>query len=328
VKKSSETNTIIKPYDQLRLFGYKSPMKGFIKIFEKNSFPKQLLITAPKGSGKSTFIYHFVNFILSKNELNTYNTNDFSIDPNNATFKLINQHTHPNFFLIRNLIDDKNIKIEQTKLLIKFLNKSTYSKSLKIVMIDNAELLNINASNALLKIIEEPDEKTFFFIIQDSEKPILKTIKSRCIEYKLFLDFDTKVNIFQYLYDQYFEKNESKSFSDTFLNKLHYQSPGSLLKYTMFLHNNNLDLNVGNYEILKFLLNKYYKDKDSQTLSFIPFFIQFFYRDLFKLGGSKLNKSIHNYSNILLNFKNMSTYNLDTKNIVNWTLNIIENEQK
>jgi len=328
VKKDNNLLDATKPQEQLSLFGYKSLMNGFIKVYEKNNFPKQLLITAPKGSGKSTFIYHFINFILSKNEANPYNFDDFSIYPNNLSYKMINQNIHPNFFLMKNLDNDKNIKIDQTKLLIKFLNKSTYSKSIKIVMIDNAELLNLNASNALLKVIEEPDDKTFFFIVQDSQKPILNTIKSRCIEYKLFLNFDDKVKIFKYLYYQYFKNDGKKINFDVILNKLNYQSPGNLLKYILFIHNNNLDFNISNSECLKFLLSKYYKDKDSQTLSFILFFIQVFYRDLFILGGNKLNKSFYNYSTILSNFKYMDTFNLDSKNIINWTQNIIENEPK
>ena len=328
MKKDSNLLNIIEPQNQLNLFSYEMLMKGFIKIFEENNFPKQLLVTAPKGSGKSTFIYHFINFILSKNEPNAYNSDDFLINSNNPSYRMVNENIHPNFFLMQNLESNKSIKIDQTKQLIKFLNKSSYSKSLKIVFIDNAELLNLNASNALLKVIEEPDDKTFFFISQDSNKPILSTIKSRCIQYKLFLNFDEKVKVFENLYYQHFKKDDAKIDLKPLLNKLHYQSPGNLLKYILFIYNNNLDFNINNHIFLKFLLNKYYKDKDSETLPFIYFFVQVFYNDLVKLGGSELNQSFYNYSNILSKFRNMETFNLDSKNIINWTQSIIENEAK
>ena len=60
---------------------------------------------------------------------------------------------------------EKKIKIEQIRKLLVFLSKSTYYKGVKIVLLDNAEYLNINSSNALLKAIEEPSKDTYFFII-------------------------------------------------------------------------------------------------------------------------------------------------------------------
>ena len=48
------------------------------------------------------------------------------------------------------------LKLRQVRSLLKFLNRSTYSKDLKIVMIDNIENFNLNSANALLKSLEEP----------------------------------------------------------------------------------------------------------------------------------------------------------------------------
>ena len=91
---------------------------------------------------------------------------------------------------------EKDIKIEQVRNLLKFLNKSTYTRNLKIVMIDNAENLNLNSSNALLKAIEEPQDSTFFFIIHNSTSKILDTVKSRCTEFKFSFTTSKKKNIF------------------------------------------------------------------------------------------------------------------------------------
>ena len=314
--------------NQLNLYGYNSFINGLIKIYNENKFPKQLLITGPKGSGKSTSIYHLVNYFLSVNEEHPYDTKNFTINPNNYSYKLLAESIHPNFFLLKNDDDEKNIKIDKTKQLIKFLNKSTYSKSIKIVMIDNAELLNINASNALLKVIEEPDDKTFFLIIQNTESPLLSTIKSRCIEHKVFLNLNDKIQIFKNLYKQYFKENNVNIEFEKTLKQLNHLTPGNLLKILIFLKNNDLDLNINNYDCLKFFLNKYAKDRDSTTLALILFFIQVFYRDLAIISSNKINKLFYNYSSILVKFKEMKTYNLDIKNIINWTTNVIENEQK
>ena len=61
---------------------------------------------------------------------------------------------------------------------------------MKIVIIDNLEYFNLNALSALLKIIEEPPQNTYFFLINNSESKLLKTIKSRCLEFKVFFSYE------------------------------------------------------------------------------------------------------------------------------------------
>ena len=67
---------------------------------------------------------------------------------------------------------EENIKIENVRNNLRFLRKSTYYSNIKIVLIDNAEYLNINSSNALLKVLEEPNDRTYFFIIHNSASKI------------------------------------------------------------------------------------------------------------------------------------------------------------
>ena len=91
----------------------------------------------------------------------------------------------------------KNIGIDKTRDALRFLNKSSYYSNIKIVLIDNAEYLNINSSNALLKALEEPNNNTFFFIINNSVNKVLSTIKSRCIEFKFFFNLVEKKKDFK-----------------------------------------------------------------------------------------------------------------------------------
>ena len=155
---------VIYPVNQLSLFGYNGYFNYFVKLFDKGKMPNSILLSGPQGIGKSTFIYHIVNYILSKNEDKKYSTTNFEIDSDNLSYKLLSACTHPNFYLLDKNILDKQIKIENVRNLRKFLSKTSYSQDLKIVMIDNSELLNINSANALLKVIEEPGNNTFFLL--------------------------------------------------------------------------------------------------------------------------------------------------------------------
>ena len=196
MKTTNEDVEIVPAKNQLRLFGFEDYFNSFIKLYEKKVLPNSILLTGSKGLGKSTFAYHFINFLLSSNEKEKYSVKDYFINESNLSYKLLNTNVHPNFFLIENNALEKDIKIEQVRNLLKFLNKSTYTRNLKVVMIDNAENLNLNSSNALLKAIEEPQNNTFFFIIHNSASKILDTVKSRCTEFKLTLSTSQKKKYF------------------------------------------------------------------------------------------------------------------------------------
>ena len=196
MKIANEDIEIVPAKNQLRLFGFEDYFNSFIKLYEKKDLPNSILLSGPKGLGKSTFAYHIINYLLSNNEERKYSTKDFFINETNLSYKLLNTNTHPNFFLIENNLFEKDIKIEQVRSLLRFLNKSTYTRNLKIIMIDNAENLNLNSSNAILKAIEEPQNNTFFFIIHNSASKILDTIKSRCTEFKFFFTISKKKKYF------------------------------------------------------------------------------------------------------------------------------------
>ena len=197
---SSKKKEIIEPRNQLNLYGYDNYFHSFKNLHEKNKLPSVILLSGPKGLGKSTFAYHFINYLLSYGEENEYSLKNFKINSDNPTFRLIQNGTHPNFFLLKNIFPSENIKIDQTRNLLKYLNKTTYSKGTKIVLLDNAEYLNLNASNALLKSLEEPSENTTFFIIHNDSSKILDTIKSRCTEFNFFFStFDKKIFLIKLL---------------------------------------------------------------------------------------------------------------------------------
>ena len=89
-----------KPINQCHLFGHANYFNLFNDLYKKKKLPNSMILTGPKGLGKATFAYHFANFLLSENEENKYSIKDFTINKNNRSFKLINNHTHPNFYLL------------------------------------------------------------------------------------------------------------------------------------------------------------------------------------------------------------------------------------
>ena len=177
----------LKPITNTKLFGMNIFFNEIINLYNQKKMPTKILLTGKQGQGKSTLAYHIINYILSENEEFNYNTEKKEINENNKSFKLLQNNSHPNFYLIDLLNDKKFIDVAQVREMIAYTNKSTFNNNNRYILIDNVETLSNNSVNALLKIIEEPNKNVFFILINNNEKFILPTLKSRCLSFKIHL---------------------------------------------------------------------------------------------------------------------------------------------
>ena len=180
--------------NQTILLGHKKEFMSLVNLYSNNNFPNKILFSGEKGIGKSTLAYHLVNYILSLHEDNPYNLEKLEINIDNKSFKLTQNKSNPNFTLIDVTEDKKYINIEQIRNLILSLNKSSFNTKPRFILIDNIELLNTNSVNALLKIVEEPNDNIFFILINNNKK-VLSTLKSRCLNFKFFLPHHQSIEI-------------------------------------------------------------------------------------------------------------------------------------
>lgn len=73
-----------------------------------------------------------------------------------------------------------NISVHEATNILKKLSLKSFEGGYKVMIIWMAEKMNTEASNKLLKLLEEPTDKTVFILIAEDEKAILQTILSRC----------------------------------------------------------------------------------------------------------------------------------------------------
>ena len=98
--------------------------------------------------------------------------------------QLLNQQPYGNLFDWYKLlgVDNKQgqIGVDESQDIVKALSLKSYEGGYKIMIIWMAEKLNTQAANKLLKLIEEPPNKTIFLLIAEDEEQIINTIRSRC----------------------------------------------------------------------------------------------------------------------------------------------------
>ena len=246
------------------LYGLNNIFTELTNLFDSGNLPNKIMLSGPKGTGKCTISYHLINYIFSKNEEYNYDLLNNEINKNNRSFKLIENGSHPNFFLIDLLEDKKNIEISQIRKMIEYTTKSSFDNCPKIILIDNVEKLNQNSINALLKIIEEPNTNVYFILIHDSNKKILKTLKSRCIIFKINLSSSESIEIT----NKILNNNVLDLINADLLN--YYYTPGNYINLINFSETNNIELK--DYDLNSFL--SYLIDqKHYKTNNFIKYFI-------------------------------------------------------
>jgi len=226
----------LKSNNQKNLFNFENIFLSIVDLYDKKKLPNKILFSGPKGTGKSTIAYHLANYVFSKKEKFPYDLNKFEINDLNKSYKLILNNSHPNFHLIDVLDDKKIIEISQIRQMINYANKTAFNNSERIVLIDNAENLNLNSLNALLKIVEEPNENIIFIIIFDNSKKILNTLKSRCLKFNLFLSFDQSIDTV----NRIIKKNIYDLLNKNLIN--HYNTTGDFINLVNFSSLSKIDL--------------------------------------------------------------------------------------
>ena len=146
---------------------------------ENNRLHHAYLLSGDKGIGKATFAYNFARYLFNNKK------NNFSkIDRDNKHSRLIESRSHPDLFVIEIDKESKKNKIDvnQVRECIDFFNYTTALCNYKICIIDSLDEMNLNAANAILKVLEEPPDNSLFLVISQSPKSLIPTIRSRCLE--------------------------------------------------------------------------------------------------------------------------------------------------
>lgn len=90
--------------------------------------------------------------------------------------------THPDNFILEPEEMDKPIKVDQVRELVNFVVQTAQLGGRKVVLVEPAEAMNLNAANALLKSLEEPSGDTVLLLISHQPSRLLPTVKSRCVQ--------------------------------------------------------------------------------------------------------------------------------------------------
>ena len=297
--------------NSLNLFGLNRSFDFLKDLFICNKLPKVLMLSGKKGSGKSTIINHLMYYIFDKEN---YNLEKYELNSNTSFYSQFLNNIYSNIIYLSGS-DLKNIKIEDIRNLKSKIFQTSISEKPRFIILNDVELFNINSLNALLKIIEEPSKNNFFILINNNSKPLLETIKSRCIEIKIILSEKKRLSIIESL----IKKFAINLILDPITSQL---SPGYFIKFNYIFDEYKISLDKDFLKNLTILLNLYKKNKEVIFIDMILFITNSYFSNAKENNLFSIDKINENKNFIFKNINEFFLHNLNQ----NGLLNLINNK--
>lgn len=186
------------PRETQILYGQAKAEQEFLTAFNAGHLHHAWLITGPQGIGKATLAWHMARFLLTQpiraeeghglfgEELTPTMPESLDVDEFHPVAARITALSEPRLKLLRRAWDDKKdkhktvITIDEVRVLKNFLMMSAADGGRRVVIVDSADEMNTSASNALLKLLEEPPADVTLLLISHQPSALLPTIRSRC----------------------------------------------------------------------------------------------------------------------------------------------------
>jgi len=243
------------------LYFYENYFRSLNNLLTFKNLPQSIIVSGQSGLGKKTFLLHFFAFFLLDSSEKVVYLKDFIIKDQEILKKILNNE-FANFRIVKKKEKNSSIQIDQIRELIIFCSYEASFSSPRFILISNIEDLNSNATNSLLKLLEQPPKNTYFFLIRNSHAKIYETILSRCHKVNIKMNKKLSNELLKKLLSDF--KLSSSITLDHFDA---YDTPGMQIKKIIYIEENNLT-DMTSVEIAKFCYEDYRKNKNLNALNY------------------------------------------------------------
>jgi len=189
----------LQPRKNPALLGHEAAEAALLDAWQSGRLAHAWLICGPRGIGKATLAFRFARFVLAAGDAQTGAATGgglfgnapaapqtLAIDPDNPVFHRVASGGHSDLFTVERTVDPKKKKLRNqiivgdVRAATRFLHLTAGEGAWRAVVVDCADEMNRNATNAILKMLEEPPPATLFLLVSHAPGRLLATIRSRC----------------------------------------------------------------------------------------------------------------------------------------------------
>lgn len=164
-------------FKQRKIIGHRKQLEIIARSINFGKIFPVWIFWGANGIGKTSVAYKFAKCLLADSD--SVN-NDLDLADDSKIHSWVDNRTHPDFFVM----DSDSPSINETRILMAKVCKAPSLSKRRVVIIENADRLNKNIYNSLLKILEEPPRDTVFILICSNIGGLPITLLSRAIKLK------------------------------------------------------------------------------------------------------------------------------------------------
>ncbi|MEP5633423.1 MAG: DNA polymerase III subunit delta' [Tateyamaria sp.] len=180
------------PRETPELIGQDTAQAAFLDAFNSGRLHHAWLITGPRGVGKATLAWRIARFLLTTPDLDPDDMfgapvpTSLNVAEDHPIARRIAAGAEPGLKSVHRTVNEKTKKlrdqivVDDVRDMAAFFQLSATDGGRRVVIIDAADEMNVNAANALLKMLEEPPARTTLLLICHQPSRLLPTIRSRC----------------------------------------------------------------------------------------------------------------------------------------------------
>jgi DNA polymerase-3 subunit delta' len=168
------------------ILGQGRAVEQFVSAWASRKLHHAWLLGGPRGVGKASFAHAAARRVLADAAGPPANLPGIETPDDHPMARLVEAGSHPDMRWLERLPKEKgdglarDISIKQVRALGEFMGMTAALSPWRVAVIDSMDELNREASNALLKMLEEPPPNTIFFLVSHAPGRLLPTIRSRC----------------------------------------------------------------------------------------------------------------------------------------------------
>jgi DNA polymerase-3 subunit delta' len=158
------------------VIGQETAIKMLQGILKTGKIATAYLFSGERGVGKFKTAIAFASALNCESPVGSDSCGQCS------SCRKIEAGQHPD---LRTVIPENGlISIEEIRTVDEFLSYTPYEGRYKVVIVDDADLMNVYAANAFLKTLEEPPDESIIILVSSRQEMLAETILSRCVKIK------------------------------------------------------------------------------------------------------------------------------------------------
>lgn len=185
----SDDADVLSPRQTLALFGQTEAEQTLLDAYKSGRTPHAWLIGGPPGIGKATLAYRLARFVLAHPDpgaMSVQRAMSLAVDADHPVARRIAVQAQGDLLVLERTINEQTgklytvIRVDDVRRTVAFFGSTAGEGGWRIAIVDAVDDLQREGANALLKILEEPPERTLLLLISHAPGRELPTIRSRC----------------------------------------------------------------------------------------------------------------------------------------------------